>query len=96
MDQRSVEFMFDGQHKGKVKNEKIVGGWSYHHLNRILCTDQVKTMQEQIPHQKFRYCVAATQAPNLAELHCGLCHPGVTRMTYFLKSRNLPFSVDDV
>ena len=32
----------------------------------------------------------------LYELHESLCHPGVARMTHFVKSRNLPFSVDDV
>ena len=32
----------------------------------------------------------------LHELHESLCHPGVARMTHFVKSRNLLFSVDDV
>ena len=33
---------------------------------------------------------------NLAELHQALCHPGVTRMFHFVKSRNLPYSTEDV
>ena len=32
----------------------------------------------------------------LYEVHESLCHPGVARMTHFVKSRNLPFSVYDV
>ena len=32
----------------------------------------------------------------LKELHDALCHPGITRMNHFVKSRNLPYSIDDV
>ena len=32
----------------------------------------------------------------LVKLHQALCHPGVTRLNAFVKSRNLPFSVEDV
>jgi transposase InsO family protein len=32
----------------------------------------------------------------LAELHQSLCHPGVTRMAHFVKSRNLPFSIEEI
>ena len=33
---------------------------------------------------------------NLNELHQSLCHPGVTRMAHFVKSRNLPFSIEEI
>ena len=33
---------------------------------------------------------------NLADIHRSLCHPGVTRMLHFVKSRNLPFSTEEV
>ncbi len=33
---------------------------------------------------------------SLAELHQALCHPGVTRMFHFVKSQNLPYSMEDV
>ena len=29
-------------------------------------------------------------------MHAGLCHPGITRTYHFVKSKNLPFSLDDV
>ena len=32
----------------------------------------------------------------LIELHSALCHPDITRMTHFVRTRNLPFSVEDV
>ena len=33
---------------------------------------------------------------NLYELYEALGHPGVTRMLHFVKSKSLPFSVDDI
>ena len=38
----------------------------------------------------------AMNSGSLAELHQALCHPGVTRMFHFVKSRNLPYSMEDV
>ena len=32
----------------------------------------------------------------LREIHNSLCHPGVTRMYHFIKTRNLPYSVNEV
>ena len=39
---------------------------------------------------------SALDSNKLTEVHNALCHPGVTRMTHFVRCRNLPFSVDDV
>ena len=33
---------------------------------------------------------------SLAGLHRALCHPGVTQIYHFVKSRNLPYSMEDV
>ena len=33
---------------------------------------------------------------NLMEIHSGLCHPGVTRLLHFVRTKNLPFSAEDV
>ena len=30
------------------------------------------------------------------DIHAGLCHPGITRTYHFVRSKNLPFSLDDV
>ena len=32
----------------------------------------------------------------LQDLYNSLCHPGITRMYHFVRSRNLPYSVEDV
>ena len=41
------------------------------------------------------YC-SAVSSDTLIDLHNSLCHPGVTRLHAFVRSRNLPYSVDDV
>ena len=33
---------------------------------------------------------------NLTAIHNGLCHPGVTSLLHFVRSKNLPFSTEDV
>ena len=33
---------------------------------------------------------------NLTEVHNGLCHPGITRLLHFVRTKNLPFSIEDV
>ena len=53
--------------------------------------------EENIPANALSRVKSMSLTPNkLYELHESLCHPGVARMTHFVKSRNLPFSVDDV
>ena len=34
--------------------------------------------------------------PHLKELHVSLCHPGVTRMAHFVRSKNRPYSLSDI
>ena len=41
----------------------------------------------------YPHCSAAI---DLKSLHDQLCHPGVTRMSHFFRSCNLPFSVEDI
>ena len=42
-----------------------------------------------------RYCHAASDS-TLQQLHNSLCHPGVTRMNHFVKSQNLPYSLEKI
>ena len=39
---------------------------------------------------------ASTNTFNLYELHNNLCHPGVRRLSHYVRSKNLPFSMEDV
>jgi len=43
-----------------------------------------------------RCCSATQNKPSLKEIHEYLCHPGTTRLWHYVKSRNLPYSIDDV
>ena len=47
------------------------------------------------PDALSRVC-ASSSGPNLKQIHDDLCHPGITRLLHFVKSRNLPFSVEEV
>ena len=95
-DQKSVSFMFDTNHKGKIKNEKIMR-WRM----ELMCYSYDITYRpglENIPPDTFsRGCASVIPAMNkLKELHVSLAHPGVTRMCHFVKTRNLPYSIDEI
>nr|XP_027225402.1 uncharacterized protein LOC113817525 [Penaeus vannamei] len=96
-DQRSVRFMFDKQHKIKVKNDKILR-WRM----ELSCYDFdiiYRPGRENITPDMFsRSCcgMMCHDQRSLSAIHDALCHPGVTRLLHFIKSRNLPYSVEDV
>ena len=94
-DQRSVAFMFDQQHRSKIKNEKIMR-WRlelacfkydivYRPGNRNVTADALS-----------RISAATASGVDLMELHAALCHPGITRMVHWVRSKNLPYSVEEV
>ena len=41
------------------------------------------------------FCGAVT-VNRLRELHIALCHPGVTRMAHFVRTKNLPYAFADI
>ena len=95
-DQRSVAFMFDGQLKGKVKNDKIerwkmeLSAYSYDVVYRPGKDNHVADTLSR------NFCANIFGSEKLKELHISLCHPGVARLTHFVRSKNLPYSVEDV
>ena len=92
-DQRSVAFMFTN-HKSKIKNEKIhrwrleLSCYSYEILYR-------PGKENQVADTLSRNC-SSIQSNKLYSLHCDLCHPGVTRMVHWVRTHNLPYSVEEV
>ena len=96
-DQRSVKFIFDKLHKNKLKNDKILR-WRM----EISCYDfdiVYKLGRDNIvPDILSRsYCDAANNDQrSLSTIHENLCHPGVTRLLHFVRSKNLPYAVDEV
>jgi len=52
--------------------------------------------ENNAPDALTRAFSSAVSSCNLEELHWDLCHLGVTRLLHFMRSKNLPFSTDDV
>ena len=87
--------MYDHKSHSKIKNAKILR-W------RV----ELSQCQHEISYRggKFNtapdtlsrvYCASLTSSW-LYDIDAELCHPGITRMYHFAKSKNLPYSLDDV
>ena len=94
-DQRAVSFMFNPQRLGKIKNTKIeiwrseLGNFDYDILHR-------PGKDNVVPDTLTRISSIVFNGLKLQEIHNHLGHPGVTRLTHFVRTKNLPFSVEDV
>ena len=94
-DQKSVSYMFDQRHKGKIKNDKIMR-WRVE-LSCYSYDIIYRPGKENIPPNTFsRSTCAASPEDSLYLLHQSLCHPGITRMSHFVRTRNLPFSIEEI
>ena len=93
-DQRSVAFMFDNKAAGKIK--KI-----------LRCRIELSPLSYTIRYRPGREnkvadaltracCTSFTDFDNLEKIHIALAHPGIKRLLHFVRSKNLPYSVDDV
>lgn len=93
-DQRSVSFMFNPRTSSKIKNEKIAR-WRAE-LSCYHYDIEYRAGKENITADALSRVCGATVGVGLKELHEKLCHPGVARMTHFIRGRNLPYSVEEV
>ena len=99
-DQTSVKFMFKKDHKSKTKNDEI-HRWR-HELSCYHCEIIHKHGRENIlPDTLTRmFCsninCAVSPTLSLYEIHNALCHPGITGLFAYVRSKNLPFSIDEV
>ena len=93
-DQRSVAFILDNRKRTKIKNDKIQG-WHLE-LASYCYTIQYRPGKKNVTPDTFTRAFCASVSSNLSQIHVGLCHPGVTRLLHFVRSKNLPFSADDV
>ena len=94
-DQRSVAFMFDEVHKGKVKNDKILR-WRIE-LSCFSYDVVYRPGKENFAADALsRSSCSSLTSLDLKHLHESLCHPGITRMLHFVRSKNLPFSTEQV
>ena len=95
-DQQAVSYMFHSHHSSKIKNDKILrwrlelAGYKY--------DIQYRPGKDNLPADALsRSCSATVESlTDLEKVHDNLCHPGVTRLYHFVKSKNLPYSLEDV
>ena len=94
-DQRSVAFMLDNRKRTKIKNNKIQC-WRLE-LASFCYTIKYRPGKDNTAADSLSraFCASMTIS-NLMEIHAGLCHPGVTRLLHFVRTKNLPFSTEDV
>ena len=94
-DQRSVAFMLDNRKRTKIKNNKIQC-WRLE-LASFSYTIKYRPGRDNVVADSLTraYC-ASMSTSNLMEIHSGLCHPGITRLLHFVRTKNLPFSAEDV
>ncbi|CAC5405006.1 unnamed protein product [Mytilus coruscus] len=94
-DQEAVSYMFDSKKHGKVKNDKIIR-WRTE-LSCYSYDIKYRLGRDNASADCFSraYC-SSVSSDTLSELHSALCHPGINRLLHFVRSKNLPFSVDDV
>ena len=94
-DQRSVTFMYNNKRASKIKNDKIMR-WRV----ELSCFKYDAVYRPGIdnkgPDTFTRMFCASVNDSSLQELHNSLCHPRVTRMSHFVRCRNLPYSVEDI
>ena len=94
-DQQSVSYMFNQRQKGKIKNDKIMR-WMIE-LSCYSFDIVYRPGRENIATDTLsRASCATTTHDSLYKLHDSLCHPGVTRLWHFVRTKNLPFSLEEV
>ena len=88
--------MFDNHHSGKIKNDKILR-WRIE-LSSYKYDIIYRPGKENKGADTFSLmvCSAMGTLNTLTELHNNLCHPGISRMSHFVRTRNLPFSTDEI
>ena len=87
--------MFDRHHASKIKNEKIMR-WRMD-LSSFYFTILHRPGKKMIgPDTLSRAFCGTIGTSHLQELHVSLCHPGVTRMAHFVRSKNLPCSLSEI
>ena len=85
--------MFDISHPSKIKNEKIMRGrveLSCFNYSIARKAGNLNVVPDTLP----RCC--ATDLVDLGRLHNDVCHSGITRFKFLIRTHNLPFSVDNV
>ncbi|MCP4800870.1 MAG: DDE-type integrase/transposase/recombinase, partial [bacterium] len=94
-DQKSVSYMFDQRNRGKIKNDKIMR-WRLELACYSFDIVYRPGKENVLPDALSRAICATALQDSLYTLHEALCHPGVTRLNHFVRSKNLPYSMEEV
>ena len=87
--------MFNSKTTSKIKNEKTAR-WRIE-LSCFSFDISYRPGKENLTADTLsRVCCTASSRDEPRTLHNHLCHPGITRMVYAVRCRNLPFSVEEV
>ena len=94
-DQKSLAFMFYQKRKGKIKNAKNLSWrieldtFSYNVIHR--------PGSENVAADALSRVIAVSNSHlGLRKIHENLGHPGITRLHHFIRSKNLPYSLEEV
>ena len=94
-DQRSVAFMCDHKTHGKLKNTKVLR-WrielSRYDYEIVYRAGKCNVASDALSRA---YC-ATIHSDFLLDMRRSLCHPGVSRMYHYVKTKNLPSSLEEV
>ena len=94
-DQVSVSFMYDNRRKSKIKNDKI--GRRRVELSEYKFDIVYRPGKENVAADTFsRIAAVGHPLSELREVHEKLCHPGVTRLAHFIRTKNLLYTIEDV
>lgn len=94
-DQKSVSYMFNQSHHGKIKNDKIMR-WRIELSCYSFDIEYRPGKNNVAPDTLSRATCASSACDSLYKLHDSLCHPGITRFWHFIRAKNLPYSLEDV
>jgi transposase InsO family protein len=93
-DQKSISFMFDRQRRSKIKHEKITR-WRLE-LSEYNFNIQYRPGPENKVADPLSRVSSCKDTMTLTCLHERLCHPGITRLNHYVKTRNLPYSLHEI
>lgn len=95
-DQKSVAFMYNSRNKSKIKNDKIQR-WkvelSSYQFDVVYRPGKDNAAADALSRA---HCGAIHDRADLAKLHASLCHPGIVRMAHFVRTKNLPYSTEEI
>ena len=87
--------MYDKSHRSKIKNDKIAR-WRIE-LSQFKYDIKYRPGKENSVADTFSWIAEINRSlSTLRELHENPCHPEMTRLAHFVRTRNLPFSHEQV